>query len=83
VIFFVFLTKISTNTADFGPKICFKGFMEEWLHTARKITLKTYKFGNNFHKKTGQIHNISLILFFKVQNTNFCIKIGFSWLFKW
>jgi hypothetical protein len=55
VIFFVFLMKISTDTADFGPKIRFIESVEEWLHTARKIMLKTYKFGNNFHKKQDKI----------------------------
>ena len=56
--------KISTDTADFCPKIRFIESVEEWLHTAGKIMLKTYKFGNNFYKKTGQNHKIPFILYF-------------------
>ena len=44
--------KISTDTADFGPKIRFIESVEEWLHTARKIMLKTF---GNFYKKQDKI----------------------------
>ena len=81
MIFFVFLMKISTYTADFDSKIRFIESVEEWLHTARKIMLKTYKFGNNFHKKQDKIIIFHLLCIsykkFRYQTLIFVLKIVF------